>query len=292
MDNREQMRSMNMRDAEKVLLQIRQLLNDLNIIFFLRHGTCLGAVRDRELIPWDDDIDIGSIIGMNNLDEESIYKTVNDFRAAGFEVKILQTNFHIGVELSKSGIPIDWTCYRIIEENIFQYPAIKIPVHLYKNLKPVCLLGEAFFVPNPPEEYLTLKYGPEWRVPKKMDFQGDIIDSISESAIIERSGISSRILKFLFPNKNVTRIQVLNCDMQPIEKMEVTVVGVGRQTTDHNGYAKFYLLNQDYYAMTIGSRKEREILYEEILRPGGEYRYVQNLNQRSGRIHVLTERIK
>ena len=162
------MRSMNMREAEKVLLQIRQLMDDLNIIFFLRHGTCLGAVRDGELIPWDDDIDIGSIIGMNNLDEESIYAAVNAFKTAGFEAKILQTNFHIGVEMSKSGIPIDWTCYKIIEENIFQYPAIKIPVHLYKNLETAYLLDKTFFVPNPPEEYLTLKYGSEWRVPKKL----------------------------------------------------------------------------------------------------------------------------
>ena len=49
--------------------------------------------------------------------------------------------------------------------------------------------------------------------------------------------------------------------------------------------------NEDYYAMTVGSGKEREILYEEILKPGGEYLYVQDLNQRSGRIHVLEEAI-
>ena len=114
------MRSMNMREAETVLLQIRQLMKDLNIIFFLRHGTCLGPVRDGELIPWDDDIDIGSIIGMNNLDEETIYTAVTAFRTAGFEVNILETNFHIGIEMSKSGIPIDWTCYRIIENNLDQ----------------------------------------------------------------------------------------------------------------------------------------------------------------------------
>jgi len=79
--------------------------------------------------------------------------------------------------------------------------------------------------------------------------------------------------------------------MKPIEKMEVTVVGIGQRTTDQHGYAKFYLPNEDYYAMTVGSGKEREILYEEILKPGGEYLYVQDLNQRSGRIHVLEEAI-
>ena len=67
---------MNMRDAEKVLLEIWKLLTELNIVFFLRHGTCLGAVRDGKLIPWDDDIDIGSIIGIHDLDESGIFSAV------------------------------------------------------------------------------------------------------------------------------------------------------------------------------------------------------------------------
>ena len=100
------MRSMDIRDAEKVLREIRELMHELGVIFFLRHGTCLGAVRDGELIPWDDDLDIGSIIGMNDLDERSINKAVDRFREAEFRVRVLKTDFHIGVELSKFDISI------------------------------------------------------------------------------------------------------------------------------------------------------------------------------------------
>ncbi|HIB35549.1 MAG TPA: hypothetical protein EYO26_03970, partial [Dehalococcoidia bacterium] len=65
---------MDIQKGEKSLLKIKELMDELKVIFFLRHGTCLGAVRDGQLITWDDDIDIGSIIEMNNLDEKSIYK--------------------------------------------------------------------------------------------------------------------------------------------------------------------------------------------------------------------------
>ena len=60
---------MDIQKGEKSILEIKELMDELDVIFFLRHGTCLGAVRAGQLIPWDDDIDIGSIIGMNNLDE-------------------------------------------------------------------------------------------------------------------------------------------------------------------------------------------------------------------------------
>ena len=283
------MRTMHMGDAEKVLLEIRQLLNDTNIIFFLRHGTCLGAVRDGALIPWDDDIDIGSIIGLHDLDEQSIYKAAGRFKEAGFTVKILQTDFHIGVELSKYGVPVDWTCYKEFKGDIFQYPAVKIPVRLYKSLRQTCLLGEPFYVPNPAEEYLTLKYGPDWRVPKKMGFEGDIIDSIPESAILDRSGTFHKIRRFLFPKKYVTRIKILGSDMAPVNMTEVTIVGVSRCTTDQEGFAQFDLLNEDYYAVVVGNDDEREILYEEVLKPGKNYFYVEDPNERYGRIRVLKE---
>jgi hypothetical protein len=283
-------RSMQIRNAEKVLLEIRQLLSDINIVFFLRHGTCLGAVRDGELIPWDDDIDIGSIIGMHNLDESSISRAVKRFEATNFQVKVLETDLHIGVELSKFGIPVDWTCYRVLEESIFQYPGVKIPVQLYEKLSSVSLLGKPFSVPNPPEEYLTLKYGPNWIVPKKTGFEADIIDSIPESINLEKSPVFTRVLKFFFPKHYLARIKVLSSDLQPIPNMEVAIVGIGRRMTDHNGYATFDVVNEDYYAVDVGSGENREILYEEILKPGKDYSYIRDPYERQGRIHVLQEK--
>ncbi len=283
------MRSMQMPNAEKVLLEIWGLLSDINVTFFLRHGTCLGAVRDGELIPWDDDIDIGSIIGMHNLDESTIYKAVQKFQAADFEVKVLETDFHIGVELSKYSIPIDWTCYRVHEESILQYPGVKIPVQLYESLGSVPLLGKTFSVPNPPEEYLTLKYGPNWRVPKQQGFEADIIDSIPESINLSQSSIVTRVRNFFSREKHLTQIKVLSSNLQPIPNMEVTVVGIGKQMTDHYGNTVFNLSNEDYYAVDIGSNEVREILYEEILKPGKNYSYIQDENERQGRIHVLHE---
>ena len=37
---------MEMAVAETVLKEVKQILDELGIVFFLRHGTCLGAVLD------------------------------------------------------------------------------------------------------------------------------------------------------------------------------------------------------------------------------------------------------
>ena len=280
---------MDIQNGEKILLEIKKLMDELDVIFFLRHGTCLGAVRDEKLIPWDDDLDIGSIIGMNGLDENSINKTVDKFKFAGFKTEVSESSFHIGVTLSKLGILIDWTCYKVREGSIYQYPGVKIPIELHDNLKPISFLGDTFFVPNPPEKYLLIKYGPEWHIPKQMDYEGDIVNSIPESTIPLQFGIFTRIQKFFFPKKFITKIRILAHDNKPVESANVTIVGLKKCITDSQGYAEFDLLVKDWYAVIIEKGKEKEILYTEILKPGLNYYYLPNKFETSGRIQVLKE---
>ena len=70
---------MDMTAAEALLKEAKQILDRLGVAFFLRHGTCLGAVRDDALIQWDDDVDIGSVIGMHGLTEELVRSTARGF---------------------------------------------------------------------------------------------------------------------------------------------------------------------------------------------------------------------
>ena len=281
---------MNIQEGERLLLEIKKIMDELNVVFFLRHGTCLGAVRDGQLIEWDDDIDIGSILGMNELDEQSIYKTVDTLKLHGFDAVVSESSFHIAVTLSKSNIPIDWTCYKVIEDSIYQYPAIKIPVEIYKNLKAIPLLESMFLVPNPAETYLTLKYGPDWRTPKKNDYQDDIINSVPESVLADQFTIFNKIHKFFFPRNYITKIRILDSDEKPVKQAKVTITGLKTSITNKDGYAEFDLLSKDWYAIVIENGNKKEILYEEILKPGLKYDYLPSKSKSSGRTFILKEK--
>jgi len=283
---------MEMSTAESVLKEAKAILDEHGIVFFLRHGTCLGAVRDGALIAWDDDLDVGSIIGLHGLAEDSIAPVVAAFRERGFSAVVTAADLHISVELSKLDTPLDWTCYRVIDDSIYQWPMVKIPVELHTDLKPIELLGEQFNVPNPPEEYLGLKYGPEWMIPKRTGFEQDILDLIPDEPT-SSPGKFMAFVRRLLSRRNRGSLQVLDFDGQPVVGAEIVVAtttvlsGLVRSTTGQEGRSSLDLPKEAYYVLTIRHGGHEEVLFTEKLEPGIDYVYKPDPEVRSGRVNVL-----
>jgi len=45
----------------ETLKEIKHILDDVGVKYWLDFGTLLGAVRDGKFIPWDTDIDLGML---------------------------------------------------------------------------------------------------------------------------------------------------------------------------------------------------------------------------------------
>ena len=285
--------SMDMVVAEALLKEAKEILDQLGIVFFLRHGTCLGAVRDKAFIGWDDDLDIGSVIGQHGLTEVLVRQAAGVFREHGFAVDVVDSELHISVDMKKSGTQMDWTCYRIIDDYIYQWPAVQIPAGLHLDLKEIDFLGERYFVPNPPEEYLRLKYGPEWMIPKQTGFEQDVLDLMPDAVPPKGAEKLIRWVKGRLPGRRRGRLRVLDERGGPVQGAEVTVAattvraGLDRSSTDKHGYAGLHLPEDANYVVAIRFEDHEEVLYLEKLAVGIDYVYRPDPGISSGRAYVL-----
>jgi hypothetical protein len=270
---------MNPELPKPMLKEAKEIMDSLGIPFWLRQGTCLGAVRDQAFIPWDDDIDLGSVIGLNGLTEDMIAPVFDAFRERGYYVSVESNDRWIAAGMMKSSIRVDLTFFRIIDDSIFHFPFIWIPARLFANLKEIDFMDGKYLVPNPPEEYLTTKYGPNWITPKE-DYEKDVLDQVTKSPVANPAPIQGQ---------PVTKIRVLNLREELVRGAEVSVVGLGDANSDDNGYVEFGLPYKDFYAVVIKFDDHEEILYQELLSPGASYTYTPDASITNGRCMVLSE---
>ena len=275
--------------AESILKEAKQILDQHRVVFFLRQGTCLGAIRDNGFITWDDDLDLGSVIGLHGFTEKSIDPVVTAFRDNGHFVKVDYYDHYVAVTTMKASIRTDWACYRILDDSIFHFPGIRIPVRLLTHLKEIDFVGEKFLVPNPPEDYLRYKYGPDWGTPKQAGYEKDVLDNMPKGTVPGRAGKLSQFLAVHFFPSRTAKLLVLDQNDHPVPNACVLIAGLNRSRTNRQGYAKFYLPGSDTYAVAITVGEHEEVLYEEAMAPGKQYVYRPDADKSAGRYFVLTE---
>ena len=74
------------------------ILNSNRVKYWVCNGTALGLIRDKSLIPWDPDIDIGVWKNEINISElEKIFKKEGFLKKKNFFIKIILFRLREGV---------------------------------------------------------------------------------------------------------------------------------------------------------------------------------------------------
>lgn len=259
--------------AARRMKEVKAIFDRLGVTFWLGSGTCLGAVREGTFIPWDDETDTASVIGLHGLTEERFDEVVSEFESAGFYVHVAKNSRWNSMAIVNDGLRTDWTVHHIVDGVAWEFPGVRLPLDLFRDLKTITFVGEEFYIPGRTEEYLSRKYGTDWRTPKGPGFEADVINNIPDGSILNLKGkLKKLLIKRTMPSR-VVSIRVFDRQGAPVHLARIKVVGVDGAKTDSSGYAMVYVPDQACYAVDVAFEGHYEILYEEVLSPGGRYEY-------------------
>ncbi len=175
-------------NLKEMLTDIDEILNEENIPYWIDYGTLLGAVREGDILDYDEDADIGILkqdsdkllnISWKFLEKKDLYFYIYGYP---YEVSInygRYNNLHVDIffwEFERMPFKYMWEddikitnriClnrknYQLCDEqkgkhfpaaNLFPLEKIKLGDHEY-------------YCPKEPEKFVEFRYGLDWRIPK------------------------------------------------------------------------------------------------------------------------------
>jgi len=181
--------------AKKMLKDVTNLLDELDIRYFLEFGTLLGIVREGRLLPWDTDLDI-------SITDDNLQKLIDNKRKfwdIGYRIKFRRFKNDIG-KYKKGDIRIikmqTRKLYFLKDKSLLDIFIMKkeddghtfvvndkphilktVPLKFHNNSNSIDFDGKTYSIPDFHEDYLEYIYG-DWRTPKKeFDFryEGNVV---------------------------------------------------------------------------------------------------------------------
>ena len=231
---------------------------------------------------------------MHGLTEEKVHEVADVFKQNGFTVRVKVNELNLSVDMQKHDTQLDWTCYRIIDGDIYQWPVIKIPASLHENLKPIPFLGTEFMVPNPPEEYFLLKYGEGWETPQKSGgFEQEVLDLMADATLPEGTAGLMQMDNVYESSRHTGSIKVTDMNGEPVQGAEVSLAatsvltGLHKSNTNEDGFVYFALPATAGYVVAVSFDETTDILYLEHLAPNVDYIYKPDPEVAVGRADAL-----
>ena len=179
-----------LKQQNRGLVELSELLEQADVPHYLSSGTLLGAVREKNFIRWDWDVQFYFKL-------EDVAERFDDlmatFQTAGFQPtktdstrkkwKILVTKYDTIYEMTawaRAGdhrIRSDW----------------KLPAEFFEDPDRIDFLGRSYICMTPPEAYLVYCYGDDWRTPKRIDDKDEYLAATYYQKSVFRRAIERKI---------------------------------------------------------------------------------------------------
>lgn len=148
------------------LLVAKEVLDNSKVTFWLADGTLLGAYRNKDFIPWDNESDLDCF-------EEDLLPNVESlkeqFLAKGFIVRANANAYNVKINLfcgmSKVSIRGLYLCPSYENNRYRLSRSYQYPKKFYEKFDEIKFKGHVFRTPCPIEDYLVFVYGPGWKTP-------------------------------------------------------------------------------------------------------------------------------
>jgi phosphorylcholine metabolism protein LicD len=167
------------KEGEAELVKVCLLLSGLSIKYRITDGTALGLYRDGNFIPHDTDLDF------DILDFNEIKAFKKEIFRLGYKLglvciykgKIQQLVFY-----NEQEIIIDFSFWVSMNNYIYVFQEKnyerKQHIKFFNNQTIISFHGNKYPIPGYIEEWLEIRYGNDWRIPKKykVNWQEEIND--------------------------------------------------------------------------------------------------------------------